>query len=485
MNLGETVAPAAKRMQCGRALADLQSQLGDDPDDVLSCLEVWPDVILHGDKLFSYDNRRAWAIKHCRAHRETRIWVRLYLSPDTFNMEKGLGKFEEHYSTTSERMDVELTPRGHKRKLEHFREPHVSVPDAIMHDCKAHLISKYNLSDIECIGASKFVMRGAIERDLDRAAAFLEAKQHDSAAFVQSVSSSPTPAVATGLTSPLLDVPCATEAACAAAANTEITNMLSTPNGVSTIEAATVLGKFYLDHDLGGAVVLHCKARPSMSEKWMVFCVSPGKYHIKSGCSKEYLSRHHEGDGIGMWKGTGANQTWKVTRACQDTYTINTDFDPSSVEICLAHETDCENVVDLQAEGKLCQEWRIRLCNENQSAALDKYWLVGSVSSWEVSEEGMMLWDDSMQAFCGRAKGGKKGQANFQIWIPGDSLRYYRLYPSVKDARSTTSHIVCGPTVQGHGYNWWLQGGPGKCIYQVMPSFNDTGSATVNWRVLP
>ena len=25
----------------------------------------------------------------------------------------------------------------------------------------------------------------------------------------------------------------------------------------------------------------------------------------------------------------------------------------------------------------------------------------------------------------------------------------------------------------------------GKCIYQVMLSFSDTGSATVNWRVLP
>ena len=71
---------------CGRALADLQSQLGDDPDDVLSGLRLWPDVILHGDKLFSYDNRRAWAIKHCRAHRETRIWVRLYLSPHDFDM---------------------------------------------------------------------------------------------------------------------------------------------------------------------------------------------------------------------------------------------------------------------------------------------------------------------------------------------------------------------------------------------------------------
>jgi hypothetical protein len=147
----------------------------------------------------------------------------------------------------------------------------------------------------------------------------------------------------------------------------------------------------------------------------------------------------------------------------------------------LAHETECKNVGHLQSEAKLCQEWRIRLCDENQSAAPDKYLLVGTFSSWEVSEEGMMLWDDSMQAFCGRAKGGKKGQANFQIWIPNpsDSMSYYRLYPSVKDARTTTSHIVCGPTVQGHGYNWWLEGGPGKCIYQVMLSFSGTGSATV------
>ena len=51
-------------------------------------------------------------------------------------------------------MNIELTARGHKRKLGRLRERHVAVPDAIMHDCKAHLISKHNLSDIECIGAS-------------------------------------------------------------------------------------------------------------------------------------------------------------------------------------------------------------------------------------------------------------------------------------------------------------------------------------------
>ena len=62
-----------------RDINKLRLKLGDDPDEVLNALRIHPEVVVHGQKHFSMNNRRAYCIPSCDAHEAARIWAKLYL----------------------------------------------------------------------------------------------------------------------------------------------------------------------------------------------------------------------------------------------------------------------------------------------------------------------------------------------------------------------------------------------------------------------
>merc|ERR1711920_383847 len=102
---------------CGRRVVETCREFGDDPDDALQGLQIWPQVVVHGGKLFAMNNRRTYCIKNCNGPQDARIWVKLYLSPHDYNTAKGKGTFEQYYSTADDGLDIELTSYGHKRRL--------------------------------------------------------------------------------------------------------------------------------------------------------------------------------------------------------------------------------------------------------------------------------------------------------------------------------------------------------------------------------
>ena len=97
-----------------RSIHRLREKLPDDPDEVLSALKMYPEVVLHGDRLYSMNNRRTHCLKNCAAPKAARIWVRLYHSPHDYDKFYGYGAFDRYYRTTSGGGHVTVTQHHHK-----------------------------------------------------------------------------------------------------------------------------------------------------------------------------------------------------------------------------------------------------------------------------------------------------------------------------------------------------------------------------------
>ena len=158
-------------------------KLSDDPDEVLNALGIWPEVVLHGDRLYSMNNRRAYCIKNCIAPDGVRFWVKLYHSPDDYDRAYGRNAFGKYYSTTCAGESITLTTNYHKGELareygvERVFEGHVDFrldgsADAVCADVM--LLQQFNLFTIEKTRATQIVIRGRLQRDVDRASAFIE-----------------------------------------------------------------------------------------------------------------------------------------------------------------------------------------------------------------------------------------------------------------------------------------------------------------------
>jgi hypothetical protein len=97
-----------------RDINKLRLKLGDDPDEVLNALRIYPEVVLHGQKYFSVNNWRTYCVRHCDAHESVRIWVKLYLSPQAYNNAHGANAFADYYTTTCEGQRITVTRQHYK-----------------------------------------------------------------------------------------------------------------------------------------------------------------------------------------------------------------------------------------------------------------------------------------------------------------------------------------------------------------------------------
>lgn len=169
-----------------RKIQKLREQLSDDPDEVLSTLRIWPEVVLHSDRVFSMNNRRLFCIKNCAAPRDCRVWVKLYHSPDDYDQVYGRGAFDKYYTTTCSGEHITVTEHRHKGNLartfgvDKVCEAHITLSHrkSVNEVCadRAHILKDFNLFDIQQRGDNQIVVHGALQRDVDRAGAYIQGK---------------------------------------------------------------------------------------------------------------------------------------------------------------------------------------------------------------------------------------------------------------------------------------------------------------------
>jgi hypothetical protein len=165
-----------------RSIHKLCKEMGDDPDEVLSALRIWPEVVMHGGRLFSINNRRAYCIKQCDAPELSRISVELYLSPHDYDRNYGPGSFKKYYETTCEGEYITLTPPHYKSSLarslghQHVAEAHVNLTTAgnVKQICADDRFRHaYNLLGVLDMGGNEVSIRGALQHDVALTAGFL------------------------------------------------------------------------------------------------------------------------------------------------------------------------------------------------------------------------------------------------------------------------------------------------------------------------
>ena len=172
--------------QEARSIHHLCEKLSDDPDEVLSALNISPEVVFHGGCVFSMNNRRAYCIKNCAAPKGARIWVQLYHSPDEYDKAHGHGAFDKYYSTTSGGENITVTKHHHKGNLArtfnvekvceaHIDFNHANAADEVCAD-KGILTEQFHLLGIEKRSKFQIVVYGTLQRDVDRAGAFIQGK---------------------------------------------------------------------------------------------------------------------------------------------------------------------------------------------------------------------------------------------------------------------------------------------------------------------
>ena len=132
------------------------------------------------------NNRRAWAIKHCAAPKTQRIWIRLYRSPEEYDKQHGRGAFDRYYSTTCGGESITVTKHHHKGNLArafnvekvceaHIDFNHANDANEVCADERI-LTEQFHLLGIEKLNEFQIVVYGTLQRDVDRAGAFVQGK---------------------------------------------------------------------------------------------------------------------------------------------------------------------------------------------------------------------------------------------------------------------------------------------------------------------
>ena len=132
------------------------------------------------------NNRRADCIKNCAAPKGARIWVQLYHSPDEYDKAHGHGAFDKYYSTTSGGENITVTKHHHKGNLArtfnvekvceaHIDFNHANAADEVCAD-RGILTEQFHLLGIEKRSKFQIVVYGTLQRDVDRAGAFIQGK---------------------------------------------------------------------------------------------------------------------------------------------------------------------------------------------------------------------------------------------------------------------------------------------------------------------
>jgi len=169
-----------------RKIHKLRDKFGDDPDPVLAALKIWLVVVVHGGKVFSINNRRAWCIKNCDAPARARIWVKLFPSPGDYNQCYGPGSFERYYSTTCEGKSITLTEPHYEGNLarelrhRHVAEAHVDLPVHVVDEVRADdgFLKKHRLLQVLKMRDDQVLLRGVTQHDVDLAVGFLRGRYH-------------------------------------------------------------------------------------------------------------------------------------------------------------------------------------------------------------------------------------------------------------------------------------------------------------------
>jgi hypothetical protein len=122
----------------------------------------------------------------CNIEHWTLTGVQLYHSPDEYNKVYGCGAFDKYYSTTSGGENITVTKRHHKRNLTrtfhsekvceaHIDFKHANAADEVCADERI-LTDQFHLLGIEKPSGFQVVVYGSLQRDVDRAGAFIQGK---------------------------------------------------------------------------------------------------------------------------------------------------------------------------------------------------------------------------------------------------------------------------------------------------------------------